>query len=91
MDDRLDPLALEQGGDQFPVPHPALHERRSAGDSGAMPRAEVIEHGDREAPVQQLIYDDTPDVPRASRHKNSGHAGGSSPNSRRSASSKPYP
>src|SRR3989441_1108279 len=91
MDDRLDALALEERLDQLAVPHPPLDEAGAPGDRLAAPRAQVIQHNDLETPLQELIYDDTADVPCPSGDENPCHAGGSIPKSRRTASSRPYP
>src|SRR5712691_533238 len=91
MDDRLDALALEERLDQLAVPHTPLDEARAPGDRLAVPRAQVIQHNDLETALQELIYDDTADVPCPAGDENPCHAGGSIPKSRRTASSRPYP
>src|SRR6266550_987847 len=90
MDDRFDALTLEQRLDQLAVSYSALDEPRASGDGLAVPRTQVVEHDDVEATFEELIYENAADVSCPAGHEHaSGHAGGSIPNRRRSASSSP--
>ena len=90
MYDGLDPFPRQQRLDQLPIADVALHEARPARDGLGVPRAQVIEHEHAVVPLEKLVYDDAADVPCPAGHKYAlGHAGGSIPNRRRSASSRP--
>src|SRR5882672_2339462 len=73
---------------RFPTP---LDEARPPCNRLPVPGAQVVQHHDLEAPLQELIYDDAADVPCTPGDENPSHSGGSIPKSRRTASSRPYP
>ena len=71
-----DAFTLEQRLDQLAVPHAPLDEARPPGHRLAVPRAQVVQDDDLEAPLQKLIYDDAADVPCTPRDEDSSHGGG---------------
>ena len=92
MDNGVDPFLPEQGFDQLPVADISVHEAGATRDRSAVSRAQVVKHENTQSPIEKLIYDDAADVPCPTRDQDpSRHAGGSIPNKRRSASSRPYP
>ncbi len=99
VDDCLDALSREHRLDQLAVAYFPLDEAGTTRDCLTVTVAQVIEDDDLVPPIQELIDDDAADVARTPRDKDAlRHSAppprgpsDSIPNSRRSASSRPYP
>src|SRR4029077_11205659 len=90
VDNRLDSLPLEQRLDQLAIAHVALDETGAPGHCLPVAPTEVVEYDHSMPPREALIYDDAADVScTAGDEDPRRHAGGSIPNSRRTASSRP--